>query len=350
MNLTDEILHKYLEVFHKTYIDTAEKNISKNKLNSLLRYSLIKGGTIGYVSTQFGAGYEYLGEDVDNIHIQVSSARIEDVFTRAPRNIIKLKPMILLGGSNSTMSHVDMKGCFPFRLTTTNTSIRLIDVRFQALEWNRKVKFAELYGNRDSDFWSEKNAIIRAKDEIILALVEINVAAKNFVSLEEYLKTFKQKTVLILGDFSGSGLKRINNIKQILTSFGYMPITLKDVPDDPNYNLLQKAVAVASIARFIVIDDSSKSGHLFEFSHVEFNKWTTIVLRLNGSYGTFMTKGSSLYSTVILEESYTNSDLDQILRKSVKWAENTNSKLQRGNQEIYPWRKSVKKTETDSSH
>src|SRR2546425_3371901 len=167
MNLRDNILRRYIELFHQTYIDTAEKYLPKEKLSSLLRYSLIKGGTVGYVSTQFGAGYEYVGADEQNIDVRVSSARIEDFFTGAPNRIRRLQPMLLLGGKNTTIGGLTLAGGFPFRLTSIDASVRLIDVQFKALDWTRIVTFAELYGNRTVDFWSENNAINRAKDEIL---------------------------------------------------------------------------------------------------------------------------------------------------------------------------------------
>ncbi len=342
MNLTGDILRKYIELFHQTYIDTAEKYLPKEILSSLLRYSLIKGRTIGYVSTQFGAGYEYVDADEQNIEVRVSSAQIEDFFTGAPNRVRKLKPAFLIGGKNTTIGMLTLAGAFPFRLASINASIRLIDIQFKALDWTRIVKFAELYGNRTVDFWSENNAISRAKDEILVALVDLNEAAKRSISLVEYLSRFKQKHVLILGDFSATGRQRLHSIKQILVDLGYVPILLDEVPDDLNYNLPQKATAVGSVARFIVIDDSSKAGHLVEFPHVQSNNWTTIVLRLDGSESTFMTKGASSYSKVILEKTYTLSSLDQILRESVEWAEQTIKELKRESQDIYPWRKNEK--------
>jgi len=342
MNLTDTILRNYIEFFHRTYIDTAEKYLPKDKLSLLLRYPLIKGRTIGYVSTQFGAGYEYVDADVQNIEVRVSSARIEDFLIGAPNRVRKLQPMFLIGGTNTTIGSLTIDGAFPVRLTSINSSVRLIDVQLKALDWTRIVEFAELYGNRTVDFWSEKNAISKAKDEILLALVDIHEAAEKAVSLEEYLSTFKQKHVLILGDFSETGRQRLNNIKQILVDLGYVPILLDEVPDDLNYNLSQKATAVGAVARFIVIDDSSKAGHLVEFPHVQSNNWTTIVLRLDGSEGTFMTKGASSYSKVIVEKTYIYSNLDQVLRDSVDWAEKTIIELKKESQDIYPWRKNEK--------
>lgn len=341
MNLRDNILRDYIELFHRTYIDTAETYLPKDKLSLLLRYPLIKGRTIGYVSTQFGAGYEYVDADEQNVEVRVSSARIENFLIGAPNRVRKLPPMFLLG-KGSGIGSLTIEGAFPFKLASTDASVRLFDVQFKALGWTRIVKFAELYGNRTVDFWSEKNAISKAKDEILLALVDIHEAAKKSVSLEEYLRTFKQKHVLILGDFSETGRKRLNSIKQILTDLGYVPILLDEVPDDLNYNLSQKATAVGAVARFIVIDDSSKAGHLVEFPHVQSNNWTTILLRLDGSEGTFMTKGASLYSKVIVEKTYTYSNLDQVLRYSVEWAEKTIIALKKESQEIYPWRKNEK--------
>lgn len=351
MNVRDDSLRHYLDVFNRTYIETAEQFIPHENLNLLLRFPLIKGGTIGYVSTQFGAGYEYVDADIQAVKVQVTSARIEDFFNRAPNRVRRLPTIFpiegaitTIEGAITTIGGMTLEGGFPFRLTSSHASIRLFDVQFKALGWQRMVKYAELYGNRTAEFWSETNAIRRAKDEILIALVDLNQAAKKSTALGEYLRTFKQQHVLLLGDFSEAGRQRLNSFKHILADLGYIPVLVDEVPDDLHYNLTQKATAIASVARFIVIDDSSKAGHLVELPHVQSNNWTTIVLRLHGSETTFLSRGVSSYSKVILEKTYTLSDLDQTLRESVEWAEKTIAELGRASQEIYPWRKNEKST------
>ncbi|MBI2999183.1 MAG: hypothetical protein HYY46_12185 [Deltaproteobacteria bacterium] len=126
---------------------------------------------------------------------------------------------------------------------------------------------------------------MRAKDEVLLALVHLRESEKRSIPLSQYLSNYKEKTVLVLGDYGNEGRKRLEEIKGALVQLGYAPLLLDEIPDDLHYDLQQKAVAVGSVARFVVIDDSSKSGHLVEYSHGQINRWILIILRLDSSDG-----------------------------------------------------------------
>jgi hypothetical protein len=61
LNVTDSGLAHYLDVFHKEYSGTVERLIPAHLRGNLLRYSLLGTSSIaGYVSTQYGAGFEYV--------------------------------------------------------------------------------------------------------------------------------------------------------------------------------------------------------------------------------------------------------------------------------------------------
>jgi len=342
MNVRSETLYHYIQIFNETFLNTARSFLPEETLKSLRRYPLIQGGITGYISTQFGLGIEYLGEQSSGITIRTSSSRIEDFFTGAPSRVRKLPTMLKIGGSNCTVQGLTLEGGFPFRLASENASVRLIDVRFTAQGWSRDVQYAELYSNRRTEFWSEVKAVSRAKDEILIALLDLKESEKRVISISEYIRVFKGKTVLILGDYSDEGRGRLTAIRDAIADLGYSPIILDDIPDDLHYDLQQKAIAVGSISRFIIIDDSSKSGHLVEFKHVQDNRWVSIILRLEGSEGSFMTHGASSYSKVILEKTYSFENLSQILRDSVRWVENTIEELKIALATVYPWRVEAK--------
>ncbi len=348
MNVTEDLLRNYIEVFHKTYIDTARQFLQIENLQFLSRFQFSSSGIIGYVSTNFGAGFEYIGETSPGISIQRSSARIEDLFTNAPARVRRLQPMFDISASNIKLIGLTLKGWFPFRLTSQEASVSFTEITFTVGDWSRLVKHAELYGNRTKAFWSEINAVSKAKDEILLALVYLKESEKRSIPVSEYLKTFKEKMVLVLGDYGDDGIKRLKEIKKILIILGYVPICLNEIPDDLHYDLQQKAVAVGSVARFVVMDDSSKSGHLVELQHAQFNRWFLIILRLEGSDGSFMTRGASATSKVILENSYSTDNLHEVLNESVRWAEERIEENKRTMMGVYPWRKDSVQKDTAS--
>ncbi len=346
MNVTESLLRDYLDVFNTTFENTARQFLPSEFLEKLERYRYIEQTTIGYVSTQFGAGFEYIPNGQKRISTQKSYRRIEDLVTGAPKRVQRLPVAIRVQGENCSIKDLAFEDVFPFQLIAETASVKLISVRIKALGWQRVIYLAEVYGERRADFWSESKAVARAKDEVLLALLDLKKAEKQSVTLEDYLRRFKERTVLLLGDFDSEGKKRLEAIQQALEDLGYNPVLLDEIPEVPNYDLTQKAVAVASVVRFVVIDDSSKSGHLVEFSSVVSNRWVTIILRLEGSAGTFMTHVISAYSNVVTEQRYTPDSLVEVLRRSTQWAEAKIKEVGKALESEYPWRVETKTHDT----
>jgi len=193
VNVTEDLLRRYIEEFNNTFLETARTFLPKESRELLFRYPLVQGNIIGYVSTQFGTGFEYLGQGSSRITTRRSSRRIEALFTGAPVRVRRLQPLLQIRGSNVILAEVTIDGRFPFRLTSEKASVRLIKVRFTAEGWSRDVAYAELYGNRTAEFWSKVNAVRRAKDEILLAILDLKQAKKRSLSIAEYLRELRKK-------------------------------------------------------------------------------------------------------------------------------------------------------------
>jgi hypothetical protein len=257
--------------------------------------------------------------------------------------------MLAVEGHDVGIMYLTLEGGFPFRLTSRDASIRFVDVGFRVAPWNRIVRLAEIFADRTAAFWAPVNAAMRgvqaARAEADVATLDLEASDRIGVSLSQYIRDFKAKTVLVLGDYHNEGAERLELIKAALMRFGYQPVLAKDVPELPHHDLQQKVVAIASVARFIVIDDSSVSGHLVEFPLVQSNRWVALVLRLSGSTGTFMTHGASLTSAVIRESSYDKRSLDSELLSGIQWAEQKLKELERDLGGTYPWRSEVAEPE-----
>lgn len=339
MNLNESQLRQYIETFHRTYKDTAAAFIPAEKLSSLLRYTYLESSVHGYVSTSFGAGFEYNSASSGTILTRHSSLRIEDLLLGTPASTRKL-PAFIKTTTSSCLERVKISGRPPLLLSGTNASARLIDVTIEIGTWSRHFELAELFGDRSAAFWSESNAITRAKDEILVALSDISQARHLSLNLSEYLSRFKDKTVLVLGDYSQTRKGRLILIKQALKILGYNAVLLDEIPDDLRYSLSQKAVAIGSVSRFIIFDDSSKSGHLIELAHAQNNDWVTVILREEGSDSSFMTLGASATSRVVREMSYTLDNLHEVLGEASNWAEQEIARLGFFYGSSYPWRQS----------
>jgi hypothetical protein len=81
-NVTEARMEAYLRAFQDEYLSSVERYLPSRDRDRLVRYSLLPAAVTGYVSTQFGAGYEY-GVGDDTISIRRSSKRIEELFVGA---------------------------------------------------------------------------------------------------------------------------------------------------------------------------------------------------------------------------------------------------------------------------
>ena len=157
--------------------------------------------------------------------------------------------------------------------------------------------YAQLFANRTADFWSEAQAVRRAKDEVLRAQLNIQQSAKSHVDVATYSK-FKKRSVLVLGDFK-HGRDRLEAIREALGRRGYAVVLLDEIPEQPHYDLQQKFQAVASVYRFLVFEDSTPSGHIAEMQLAENLRLIRIILRERGKQSSFMMQGMDLTSTII---------------------------------------------------
>lgn len=336
--MTAEEFRAYIEKFHHTLNSAAQQYIPPEHKSDLLHASLLPARIMGYVSTQFGVAIEYEKASETTIQVTKGSARVEDFFVGAPTLARGLRPVISIAGVGTGIAKLTLSGGFPFRLTTASASVSFEDVGFKIGTWERVVQFAEVFGNRDAASWSVGKAESRAKDEVLAAMLQLARAQERKINISDYIDQFKDKTVLVLGDYDNEGLTRLQKISEALVSRGYEPILIKDIPDHPYHDIPQKVVAIGAISRFIVVDDSSKSGHLLEVQLCKQNSWVTILLRAGGISGSWMTAGAAHTSNVIQELAYDPFSPDQAVDEAAQWAEAKLQELERKFEHTYPWR------------
>jgi len=338
MNVTEDELKKYIEVFHLTLETTAKKFLTNELQKEILHLSLLPAKITGYISTQYGVAIAYEPSDRTIILIQKGSSRVEDLVVTAPRSIRKMAPLVINSGKNNLFHRCSFSGQFPFHLSGPEASLFLYEVDFTVQNWKQHINYAEVYANRLKNLWNTENAILRAKDEVLSALVESNRAVERSLSIHEYISNYKKKTVLVLGDYGNDGLKRLETICGVLDEIGYKPLQVKDIPDNVYQDLSQKVVAIGSIVRFVIVDDSSKSGHLMEIDLCKQNNWVTILLRAGDGNSSWMSAGVSQYSKVIIEKFYDINNPKSAITEAVVWAEERLNELKDRFGDIYPWR------------
>ncbi len=339
MNVTEEQLRKYIEVFYSTLETTAKEFLQSDLCDKLLHLSLLPAKITGVISTQFGVGIEYHPAEKTTIDVLHGSARVEDLFLGTPARLRNLQPMLSIEAANIGIYRLSLSGSFPFRLKNKDANVSIGEVSFEIGSWRRDVHYAEVFGDRSADNWSSEKAVLRAKDEVLIALVESRRAETKNVSINEYIENFKKKTVLLLGDYDQEGLRRLSSMQDALVQLGYEPILIRDIPDHPYHDLSQKVVAFGAISRFVIVDDSSRSGHLAEVPLCKQNGWVTVLLRTVGQSGSWMTAGASYLSNVILEKTYDPASPQRALQEAVTWAESKLNELQKKFEKTYPWRR-----------
>lgn len=339
MNVTEQELKQYIEVFHSTLQATGQEYLPTDLFTKLWHQSLLPARITGYLSTQYGVAIEYEPAEQLDIAIVRGSGRVEDLLVQAPSQLRDVGPWGVISVPRISIYGIEVADAFPFRLTGEDASLTLGDVRFTAGGWSRTVAYAEVFGTRAKDYWSREKAVSRAKDEVIVALLEYERAQQQDISISDYIASQKQRTVLLLGDYNADGRKRLSVIRDVLVELGYKPLLIEDVPEHPHQDLPQNVVAVGAISRFVVVDDSSKSGHILEVRICQQNNWVTIVLRAESGCGSLMTAGMSHHSNVILEKTYDLSAPKSAIREAVEWAEAKLNELERKFDSTYPWRK-----------
>ena len=333
--VSNDGMRRYLDAFHRIYNAAVVEKVPSELRGSLARVTRFSDGIVGYVSTQFGAGFEYI--DGSGVTIRSGSRRIEELLFDSPAVVRKSPPMIMVEARGCAISGLTLEGAFPVRLNGQEASVKLSDMRAKVGTWVRDVAWAELYGNRSAEFWSAEMAAERALGEILQAVVDTREMERRHLDLSAFLQRFRQRRVLLLGDF-GAGRDRLMAIAAAVERLGYLPLCADDIPDVREHDLRQKILLLALSCRFIVIEDSTPAGQLTELPLVEMSRAVAIVLRRRGSRSSWMTDQLSQTSSVIREENYDESTLDDAMAQGAAWAEAQLERLGRSLDETFPWR------------
>ena len=158
--------------------------------------------------------------------------------------------------------------------------------------------------------------------------------------LIQYLKKFKEKTVLILGKDTGKELKILRSIQTTLKELGYTGIIVKDFDDIPQQSNEEKVRLMASASRFVILENSYPAGQIAELSKIcSTSRTITATLREDGKGSSFMVTDYDIDYNHIKEFNYSViKDLKDIVTQAVDWAEIKIEERINHYNKIYPWR------------
>lgn len=128
-------------------------------------------------------------------------------------------------------------------------------------------------------------------------------------------------SVLILGKDTGDGLDLLKRIQTHLDNLGFYTYIIKEQSDIIGESVMQKVLRFGLSSRFVIIENSEPTGHLYEFPHItKFAELTSIVLQRQGEGSTWMFE--DLYHRLqnIKKFEYTNDTLEEQINVGIEWA------------------------------
>lgn len=148
-------------------------------------------------------------------------------------------------------------------------------------------------------------------------------------------------SVLILGkDTVGPALDRLKSIAAKLEDLGYYTYIIKEQPDKAGESVIQKVLRYALSVKFVVIENSEPSGHLYEIPHVaKAAECVTVVLQEEGQGATWMFEDAYAKHRHWQKFTYAKNELPAIVEQAAAWAEKFVGEFAAYQEANLPWMK-----------
>ncbi len=148
------------------------------------------------------------------------------------------------------------------------------------------------------------------------------------------------ESVLILGKDTGPGMKRLKTIAAVLEDSGHYVYIIKDQPDRLGESIIQKVLRYALLSRFVVIENTEPSGHLYEVPHVtKMAECITAILQEKGKGSTWMFEDAYGKSKAWRKFTYTSKDLASTVIQAADWAHRELEAFADYQRSVLPWMK-----------
>jgi hypothetical protein len=147
-------------------------------------------------------------------------------------------------------------------------------------------------------------------------------------------------SVLILGKDSGPALDRLKRIESKLQELGYYTYIIKEQPDRTGEGVIQKVLRYALSSKFVLIENTEASGHLYEIPHVtKAAECVTVVLQEEGKGATWMFEDSYAKHKHWHKLEYKNDALEDAVEQAAAWAEKFRGEFSDYQTANLPWLK-----------
>lgn len=150
-------------------------------------------------------------------------------------------------------------------------------------------------------------------------------------------------SVLVLGKDTGPGLERLKRIAAKLEDMGYYPTIVKEQPDRQGEGIIQKVLRFALSSKFVVVENTEPSGHLYELPHVvKMAECITVVLQEQGKGATWMFEDAYAKHRHWHKLEYEDTNLELGVEKAAEWAEKFATEFSKYQESNLPWRRASK--------
>lgn len=147
-------------------------------------------------------------------------------------------------------------------------------------------------------------------------------------------------SVLVLGKDTGEDLETLQRIKVALEERGFHVYIIKEEPDRVGETVLQKVLRYALASRFVLIENTSPSGHLYEIPHVaKMAECTAALLQQRGSGATWMFEDGYFRHQHWRKFEYDADSLEAAVGEAAEWAQNFNRRFGEHQKLVLPWMK-----------
>lgn len=145
-------------------------------------------------------------------------------------------------------------------------------------------------------------------------------------------------SVLILGKDTDASLGKLKRIAAKLEALGYFAYIIKELPDRLGESVIQKVLRYALSSKFVIIENTEPSGHLYEIPHVaKMAECITIVMQEEGKGATWMLEDAYPKYHHWHKLIYRDNELEDKADQAAKWADNVFREFSDYRKATLPW-------------
>jgi len=121
---------------------------------------------------------------------------------------------------------------------------------------------------------------------------------------------------------TGPSFERLKQIATKLEELGYFTYIVKEQPDKIGESVIQKVLRFALSSKFVIVDNSEPSGHLYEVPHVaKAAECITVFLQQEGKGATWMFEDGYAKHKHWHKVTFSDGGLEEAVEEAASWAD-----------------------------